>query len=247
MIQVSDLSLIFTESGSGQPNPVIEGLNLNASRGESLSIIGPSGCGKSSLLFILAGLITPTSGSAIVDGEIMTEPRKYISLILQESGMLPWKTVWENAMLGPSVNQANREERLREAISELGIEGMEDRFPAQLSGGEKRRVALARALAQDAHHILMDEPLAALDALTKESTQNLILDLWKNHKFTLILVTHDIEEAVFLGQKILIFAPRPTHVAHEIENPGMGEVSYRDTPEFFEKAREIRGLLKNGK
>ena len=247
MIEVSDLSLVYKDPGSGQPNPVIDNLSLNLETGSTVSIIGPSGCGKSSLLFILAGLTQATSGEVFVDERAITAPRGDIALILQESGLLPWKTVWENATLGANSNKTQemeREERLREAISELGIQGMEKRFPAQLSGGERRRVALARALAQGAQHILMDEPLAALDALTKESTQNLILNLWQNHRFSVVLVTHDIDEAVFLGQKILIFAPRPTHVAEVVENPGMGDVAYRDTPEFFEKAREVRGLLK---
>lgn len=243
MIEVSDLSLVYKDPDSGQPNPVIQDLDFHAASGESVSIIGPSGCGKSSFLFVLSGITQPTSGTALVDKKPVPKPRREIALILQEAGLLPWKTVWQNGTLGPTGDEQAREERLRAAIAELGIEGMEKRFPAQLSGGERKRVNLARALAQNAQTLLMDEPLAALDALTKEATQNLILELWKHHKFTLVLVTHDIDEAVFLGQRILIFGPRPTRVLHEVSNPNMGDAGYRGTTEFFDKVQEVRGLL----
>jgi NitT/TauT family transport system ATP-binding protein len=243
MIDVSGLSLVFTDPDSGQPNPVIQDLDFHARKGESVAIIGPSGCGKSSFLFVLAGLTQATEGTALVNQEPVPKPRREIALILQEAGLLPWKTVWQNGTLGPSEDENARDERLRSAISELGIEGMENRFPAQLSGGERKRVNLARALAQNAQTVLMDEPLAALDALTKEATQNLILELWKHHKFTLVLVTHDIDEAVFLGERVLVFAPRPTKVLHEVANSNMGDIGYRGTTDFFEKVQEVRGLL----
>jgi len=243
MIAVEDLSLAYKDPGSGPPNQIINNLNLSVQPGESISIIGPSGCGKSSLLFILAGLIKPTSGNVSVLNQPVQGPSEDVALILQESGLLPWKTVWGNGTLGPTSDPALRDSRLQSALKELGLKGMEKRFPAQLSGGERRRVALARALAQDAKIILMDEPLAALDALTKESTQNLILGLWKHYQFTLVLVTHDIEEAVFLGQKILIFAPRPTKVLKIVDNPEMGEVGYREESLFFDRVKEIRSIL----
>jgi NitT/TauT family transport system ATP-binding protein len=164
-------------------------------------------------------------------------------LILQETGLLPWKTVWQNATLGLSLNGLASLKRIKRALRELDLEGMEHRYPSQLSGGEKKRVSLARALAQNAQVLLMDEPLAALDTLTKEHTQNLILKLWKKHRFTTVLVTHDIEEAVFLGQRILALSQRPAHIVDVISNPGMGEEAYRQSEEFFEKAREVRRLL----
>jgi NitT/TauT family transport system ATP-binding protein len=245
MIEVRDLGLVYKEAGSGRPNPVINNLNLSVEAGESVAIIGPSGCGKSSLLYILSGLLRPSSGDARIANEEVTKPRQDVALMLQESGLLPWKTVWENASLGSTKNRSNRAERLREAFGELGISGMEKRFPSQISGGEKRRVSLARALAQEVKVILMDEPLAALDTITKEATQNLILALWKHHAFTLVLVTHDIEEALFLGQRVLIFAPRPTHVVTTIENPKMGDVSYRQSQDFFDRVQQVRRLLQS--
>ncbi|MBI1729728.1 ABC transporter ATP-binding protein [Candidatus Acetothermia bacterium] len=243
MIEVKDLGLVYKEAGSGRPNPVIQNLSLSVEAGESVAIIGPSGCGKSSLLYILSGLLRPSSGNARIAEQEVTKPRQDVALMLQESGLLPWKSVWDNATLGSRKNKAERRERLQEAFEELGIAGMEARYPSQISGGEKRRVSLARALAQEVKVILMDEPLAALDTLTKEATQNLILTLWKRHSFTLVLVTHDIEEALFLGQRVLIFAPRPTHVVTTVENPKMGEVSYRQSQEFFDRVQQVRGLL----
>jgi NitT/TauT family transport system ATP-binding protein len=243
MIEVDDLHLRFAEGKRGRENRVIDGISLRADAGESLAIIGPSGCGKSSLLFILAGLIEPTAGRVVITGQPVTKPRPDVALILQETGLLPWKTVWQNATLGLSLREKGVLRRIKRALRDLGLEGMEHRYPTQLSGGEKKRVSLARALAQNAQVLLMDEPLVALDTLTKEHTQNLILKLWGKHGFTLVLVTHDIEEAVFLGERIVILSPRPARVLEVIENPGMGTEDYRQSPPFFEKVREVRALL----
>jgi NitT/TauT family transport system ATP-binding protein len=241
MIEVSDLSLVYLDEG--EENRVIDLLSLRVEAGESLAIIGPSGCGKTSLLFILAGLLRPTSGSVVIGGEPVLRPRRDVALILQETGLLPWKTVWQNAILGLPLDGLADLRRIKRALRELDLEGLEHRYPSQLSGGEKKRVSLARALAQNAKVLLMDEPLAALDALTREHTQNLILKLWKRHGFTTVLVTHDIEEAVFLGQRILALSQRPAHIVDVIANPGMGEESYRQSGEFFDKVREVRVLL----
>jgi len=241
MIEVSDLSLVYLDEG--EENRVIDGLCLRVEAGESLAIIGPSGCGKTSLLYILAGLLKPTSGDVLIGGEPVVRPRPDVALILQETGLLPWKTVWQNATLGLKLDGIADLRRIKRALRELELEGLEHRYPAQLSGGEKKRVSLARALAQNAKILLMDEPLAALDALTREHTQNLILRLWRRHGFTTVLVTHDIEEAVFLGQRILALSQRPARIVDVIANPGMGEESYRQSEEFFEKVREVRGLL----
>lgn len=244
MIEVDGLTLTYTEDRDARENRVIDRLSLKAAVGESLAVIGPSGCGKSSLLYTLAGLIAPTSGEVCIGGEPMTKPRTDVALILQETGLLPWKTVWQNATFGLCLRERGVLRRVKRALRELGLEGMEHRYPAQLSGGEKKRVGLARALAQNARVLLMDEPLAALDTLTREHTQNVILHLWKKHGFTLVLVTHDIEEAVFLGQRVAILTPRPARVVGVIENRGVGEEAYRQSEAFFEVVREIRDVLR---
>lgn len=243
MIDVDGLQLAYSNPRAGGEQRVIDGLSLEVAEGESLAIIGPSGCGKSSLLYILSGLIRPSDGDVRIHGRPIERPRPDVALILQDTGLLPWKTVWGNAVFGLDLQEQGTLRRVKRALRELGLEGMEDRFPAQLSGGEKKRVGLARALAQEAGVLLMDEPLAALDALTKERTQNLILSLWQTHGFTSLLVTHDIEEAVFLGQRIAVLGPRPTRVVDVIDNPDMGTEGYRQSETFFEVVRAVRGAL----
>jgi NitT/TauT family transport system ATP-binding protein len=239
MIEVEDLHLVYPQA-RGTDNPVLEGISLRVEQGESLAVLGPSGCGKSSFLYVLAGLVKPTSGRVEIDGRPVERPRPEVALILQETGLLPWKTVWQNATLGLKLEGVADVKRIKRALRDLGLEGLEGRYPAQLSGGEKKRVSLARALAQNATVLLMDEPLAALDTLTKEHTQNIILRLWHKHGFTLVLVTHDIEEAVFLGQRIVILSERPARIVETIPNPDMGEEAYRQSQAFFERVREVR-------
>ena len=244
MIGVDDLKLTYPNGRGERETQIIAGVSLSVEQGQSLAIIGPSGCGKSSLLYILAGLVRPTSGRVTIAGDPVTRPRPDVALILQDTGLLPWKTVWQNATLG-LMNGLAGLKHIKRALRELGLEGMEHRYPSQLSGGEKKRVSLARALAQNARILLMDEPLAALDTLTREHTQNLILSLWKQHRFTLVLVTHDIEEAVFLGQRIVALSQRPSHIVDLVPNSQMGEESYRQSRIFFEKVRQVRALLQS--
>ncbi len=238
-VEVEDLHLAYPRPGR-DAEPVLAGITIRVGAGESVAVLGPSGCGKSSFLYVLAGLVEPTSGRVEIDGRPVKRPRPEVALILQETGLLPWKTVWQNATLGLSLKDPREAQRLRSALEDLGLAGLENRYPAQLSGGEKKRVGLARALAQNASLLLLDEPLAALDALTKERVQNLLLKLWRRHGFTLVLVTHDIEEAVFLGQTVVLFSERPARVIGTIPNPEMGEEAYRQSPAFFERVREVR-------
>lgn len=244
MIEADDLSLVFPGDRHEEENRILEGLNLEVGAGESVAIIGPSGCGKTSLLYIFAGLRRPTRGRVLVGDEPVVSPRSDIALILQETGLLPWKTVWQNATFGIRLGGLPTLRRVKRALRELGLEGMEHRYPAQLSGGERKRVGLARALAQNAQVILMDEPLAALDTLTREHTQNLILTLWKRYRFTLTLVTHDIDEAVFLGQRVVVLSQRPARIRDIVGNPEMGEKAFRQSEAYFEVVRRIRALLR---
>ncbi|OGF53269.1 MAG: hypothetical protein A2Z21_01130 [Candidatus Fraserbacteria bacterium RBG_16_55_9] len=243
MIEVDDLALTYPGGNDIPETQVIDGIDLNVEAGKSVAVIGPSGCGKSSLLYILAGLMKPTAGQVTIAEEPVNRPRPDVALILQDTGLLPWKTVWQNAIFGLTLKGPMSLKQSKRALKELGLKGMEHRYPSQLSGGEKKRVGLARALAQNAQVLLMDEPLAALDTLTKEHTQNLILALWKKHEFTLVLVTHDIEEAVFFGQRIVALSKRPASIVDEIDNPDVGEEAYRQSSEFFRKVRQIRALL----
>jgi NitT/TauT family transport system ATP-binding protein len=221
----------------------VDGVSLSVAPGESLALIGPSGCGKSSLLFAMAGLVRPAGGAITVNGEALTRPRHEIALILQNAGLLPWKTVWQNANLSLLLGNEYPRVTARAVLDELGLGEVRNRYPSELSEGMKRRVGVARALSTSPNVMLMDEPLASLDTLTKERIQDLFLRLWKRHAFALVLVTHDIEEAAFLGQRVAVLSDRPAKIKEFVENPAMGELNYRGTAAFAETARRLRAAL----
>jgi len=224
----------------------LAGADLTLSEGDSVALIGPSGCGKSTLLLAMAGLLAPTSGVLEVAGEPVSGPRLRTSLILQDFGLLPWKTVRDNAELGLRIRRypaSERRSRAAEALEKVGLTDYLNLYPSELSGGMRQRLALARALSLDADLLLMDEPLSALDALTREDLQDLLLALWLDRKHTSVLVTHSIEEAVYLGQTVLVMSQRPGRVAAMVDNPGMGTESYRQTEAFYAKCAELRSLL----
>lgn len=221
-------------------------LELEVADGEPVAIVGPSGCGKSTLLLTVAGLVHADAGELEVGGQPLRGPRLRTALILQDFGLLPWKTVHQNAALGLSLRRVPRAERNRraaEALERLGLSDFSAAYPGELSGGMRQRLALARALALDADLLLLDEPLSALDALTREDLQGLLLEIWCQRRPALLLVTHSVEEAVFLGRRILVLSPRPGRVAAVVDNPGMGSSSYRATPEFSARCAELRRLL----
>lgn len=242
MIEVKSLNLEY-DSGQGGKTVAIENISFQIRKEESLAIIGPSGCGKTSLLYVLAGLIEPTAGKVKVKDEEVKKPCKDVALILQTIGLLPWKTIWRNITLGLNLSERSIRTRIKKILKELGIENLVDRYPAQLSEGQRKRAGIARALARTPKILLMDEPLSSLDAITKEKIQNTILKLWKEQSLTMILITHDVAEAVFLGERILVLSDRPAYIKAKVSNPGMGEVKYRNSEDFHLKARELRSYL----
>jgi NitT/TauT family transport system ATP-binding protein len=221
----------------------VDKVTLHIDRGQSLALIGPSGCGKTSLLFAVAGLHRAASGTVEVDGVPVHGPRKEIALILQNAGLLPWKTVLQNANLSLLLNKEYPTKTADAVLEDLGLGGVKSRFPAELSEGMKRRVGIARALSTSPSVMLMDEPLASLDTLTRERIQDLFLDLWKQHRFSLVLVTHDIEEAAFLGQRIAVLSERPARIKAIVDNAGMGERDYRGSESFMDIAGKLREAL----
>ena len=221
-------------------------LSVSVSPGQSVALIGPSGCGKSTTLRLAAGMLAPTEGDVLVNGSPVAKPRKETALIPQDLGLLPWKTVLQNAALGLSIRKVEKSqahELAAAALAQVGLSGFEQSWPKELSGGMRQRLALARALAMDADLLLMDEPLSAVDALLRESLQDLLLDLWRERGHTQMLVTHSIEEAVFLGERILVFSARPATLLADIENPQMGTEGWRDSAGFAALCNEVRATL----
>ncbi|MCL2379648.1 MAG: ABC transporter ATP-binding protein [Coriobacteriia bacterium] len=246
-IELRDVGLVYLSAQ--KETCALDAFSLSIASGEPVAIIGPSGCGKTSLLNLIAGLITPTSGQILVAGDAVTSPRKQTSLILQGYGLLPWKTVLDNAALGLLVQRASRKEAHEKAMDALAVVGIADfaaSYPAELSGGMRQRLALARAMALDTDIMLMDEPLSALDALTREELQNVLLDLWRSEGYAQILVTHSIEEAVLLGRRIVLMTSRPGTIRTIIDNPQMGSTDYRQSTTFHKQCTHLRELLRGG-
>lgn len=206
----------------GKRTVSLEKVNLEIKKGEFICLLGPSGCGKTTLLNLIAGFDRPTSGFVKINGEIVTKPSENRITIFQNYGLLPWRNVLKNVELGLESRKADRKERRKiaeEYIELVGLSAYKRHHPAQLSGGMQQRVALARALAVDPEILLMDEPLGALDAMTRMSMQDEIERLWQEKKKTIIFVTHDIEEAVFLADRIVIMTPGPGRVKSVINVP----------------------------
>jgi NitT/TauT family transport system ATP-binding protein len=222
---------------------VIDDLSFSVEKGRSLTIIGPSGCGKTTLLYIISGLTRPSAGSVAIEGKEVNGPSQDVAFILQDFGLLPWKTVEENIGLGMKIRKVPRTERdlrSRELVKELGLEGHEGDYPARLSGGERQRVAIGRALALDPRLLLMDEPFSSLDTLNREKLQDTLLDVRHRTGLTSIMVTHSIEEAVFLGDHILVLGGRPCSARILIPNLRAGEKHYRENESFFSTCKEVR-------
>ncbi|WP_238492494.1 ABC transporter ATP-binding protein [Desulfotruncus alcoholivorax] len=226
--------------------PALSEVSFAIPRGSTCALIGPSGCGKSTLLYVLSGLMRPSGGSVMVGGEPPTAPRRSTALILQDYGLLPWKKVAENVGLGLEIRGIKREQRLdrvKRVLQEVGLWELRNRYPSQLSGGQRQRVGIARALAQEPDLLLMDEPFSSLDALTREMLQEQLLQIWKDKRITIIMVTHSIDEAVYLGQQIIVLAGNPGRVLEIVNNPGVGNEGYRDTPEFHQLSTMLRSKL----
>jgi NitT/TauT family transport system ATP-binding protein len=247
MIELDSLTYAYAQN-----TPVFRDFSWQAGRGEAWSVLGPSGCGKTTLLYLLAGLRTPTAGRLLIDGQPLTRPRPHTGLILQDYGLLPWATVRQNAELGLRVrgfygpDGTHAPEDFQPAVEvdpwleRLGLAAHQDKYPSQLSGGQRQRTAIARTLAMQPDLLLMDEPFSSLDAPTRESLQSLTLELWAEHNLTLVVVTHNIEEAAVLGSRILLLGQPPNTRAQVLDNPGAAQAGFRDSDEYTALRRELR-------
>lgn len=248
MVNVQKITFEYT-SGI----PVFQNFDWKIEKGENWTILGPSGCGKSTLLFLVAGLRQPGSGKILVDGKELIRPRPQSGLIIQDYGLLPWATVKENVTLGLDIRrfygpdgthapiETNlSDEDVRYWIQQLGLLEQIDKFPGQISGGQRQRCAIARTLVLRPDLLLMDEPFSSLDAPTRESLQHLVIDLWQEHQLTMITVTHSIEEAAILGQKILLLDNPPNKTANIIDNSSFGKHNVRSDPQYLQICQVLR-------
>ncbi len=245
LLKVREVSHLFEDA---HPVWALRDVNLVARGGEFVALVGPSGCGKSTLLRIMAGLISPHQGEVYVDGQPLRGPRADVGMVFQHANLMPWRTVLANVrlpleILGVPAGEADA--RARAFITLVGLDGFERAYPRQLSGGMQQRVALARALVHDPRLLLLDEPFASLDALTRERMNLELLRIWAHHRQTAIMVTHSIAEAVFVADRVLVMTPRPGHIAGEVEVnlPRPRALEMMAWPEFGQLTQQVRNLI----
>lgn len=213
--------MIYTLPGGGSVQ-ALDRVTLDVAEGEMVAVLGPSGCGKTTLLNIVAGFLKPTSGSVVAGGRTVSGPGADRGMVFQQGALFEWMSVAENVGFGPRMARRPPKETaalVTELLERVGLSGFGDKTVYRLSGGMQQRVALARCLANDPGVILMDEPLGALDALTREKMQGLVLRLWKETGKTIVLITHSVEEALFLGERLIVMAPRPGRIVRDMRLP----------------------------
>ncbi len=218
---IDDVSMRF-DIPNGEPVQALKNIKLDIREGELMSVLGPSGCGKTTLLNILAGFLAPTDGVVTLGGKPVAGPGPERGMVFQQGALFEWMDVRKNIGFGPAMKgtaSSKIKSRVDELLGIVGLQAFGDKMVYELSGGMQQRVALARCLANDPDVILMDEPLGALDALTREKMQSLVLDIWKETGKTIILITHSVEEALLLGERLLVMAPRPGRIHKEYRLP----------------------------
>jgi NitT/TauT family transport system ATP-binding protein len=233
-----------TYETSGEPVHALKEASLSMKPGEFVSLLGPSGCGKSTLLMILAGLVKATTGSVTIDGHVVDEPQTELGIVFQDHVLLDWRRVLSNVLLQVEMRGLNKKDyvdRARELLALVGLKGFDDRYPFELSGGMRQRVSICRALLHDPGLLLMDEPFGALDALTRDQLNLDVQSIWMRSPKTVVFVTHSINEAVFLSDRVVVMSPRPGRIEQiiEIDLPRPRPLAIRETPEFGEYTRQI--------
>jgi NitT/TauT family transport system ATP-binding protein len=234
--------------------PVLENIDLAVARSEFVCIVGPSGCGKTTLLRLLAGLIAPSSGEVTLEGKRVTAPPREVAFMFQDysKALLPWRTAAGNVSLALEAGgypRARRAERIGELLATVGLSSHADAYPAQLSGGMQQRLQIARCLAQEPEVLLMDEPFGALDAMTRQALQDEMLRLVDSAKTTALFVTHDLEEAIYLGDRVVALYPNPGRVAQvfDVRLPRpRDQLTTRETPEFLHLRRKLYDFVREG-
>jgi NitT/TauT family transport system ATP-binding protein len=226
----------------------LDAIDFDVREGEFLTLVGPSGCGKSTLLDLISGLSEPSSGEIRLGGRPVNGPGLDRGVVFQQYALFPWRTALANVAFGLETKGVPRRERLarsRDVLDLVGLSAFADRYPHQLSGGMKQRVAIARSLAYEPEVLLMDEPYAALDAQTREALQDQLIDIWRRTGKTIVFITHSIEEAIYLGQRVAVMTSRPGRIKQvlDVELPEADDV--RSTPEFAAQRHEVWQLLRD--
>jgi NitT/TauT family transport system ATP-binding protein len=247
LIEIRDLGVVFPSSGA--PIEAVKDVSLRVEPGEFVSLIGPSGCGKSTLLNIVAGFVRPSSGSARLDGEAVRRPGSDRGVVFQQYSLFPWLTVRKNVEFGlrmQGVAASTREASARTLLGLAGLLAFENHYPDQLSGGMKQRVGIVRALATSPQVLLMDEPFGALDAQTRVVMQEILTNMWQKLRISVLFITHDIEEAIFLSDRIYVMTARPGRIKAEIQvplpRPRTPEMTY--SPSFVALVQQLKALIR---
>lgn len=244
LIGVDALNKVY-QTREGPPIVALEDIRFSVADGEFVTIVGPSGCGKSTLLKILTGTLPKTSGSVVLRGEEIVGPRRDLGIVFQAPVLLPWRSILQNVMLPielQGLDLQTYEGIARELLKLVGLEGFEQKFPGELSGGMQQRVGICRALVHDPALLLMDEPFGALDAMTREQMNIELLRIWSEKRKTVMLVTHSIPEAVFLADRVIVMSPRPGRIAEiiEVDLPRPRELRVINSDEFGGYVEAIR-------
>ncbi len=243
-LKLSGLTKIFPGNGTLQWVPVLDSIDWHIEKGQFFSIVGPSGCGKTTLLRIIAGLEPASEGSILLNGESITQYDRRIGLVFQEFALFPWRTTVQNIEMGLEIRGVSKRERRAEALKyvrEFGLADFANTYPRMLSGGMKQRVAIARTLIANPEVVLMDEPFGSLDSQSRMEMQNFLLEVWEQRKVTVIFVTHNVNEAVYLGDRVMVLSKRPTRIM-EVFDVNIPRPRERSDPELTDFREEIFGL-----
>lgn len=242
-ISICKVSMLFSVKKNGEAIHVLENVNAEVAHGEFVCIVGPSGCGKSTLLNLVAGFITATSGKVLVEGDPVRGPDPRRIFVFQENGVFPWLTVHENIAFGlRRVAQTERDHTVARYVDMVGLTGFDKAYPHELSGGMRQRVEIARALAANPQVIYMDEPFGALDFLTRLKMRADLVRIWQSEKKTILFVTHDIEEAVQLADRVLVMSPRPGTI-REVVDVDLARPRDLNSPGYIEKRDAIFRIM----
>ncbi|MDR1867367.1 MAG: ABC transporter ATP-binding protein [Treponema sp.] len=243
LIEIKNVNRIYRDT-HGNPLYALKDIQLSIQNGEFLSIVGPSGCGKTTLLRLIAGLDRPQSGQLLIDGSEIQGPTPERGYIFQQSTLFPWATIYDNVAIGLKARGVYEKEkaRVKEYITMIGLDGFEKSYPHEISGGMAQRVAIIRALINEPKVLLLDEPLGALDAFKRIELQQLLIDIWKKTGTTMAMVTHDVDEAITLSNRIVIMTPRPGQIV-DIIAVTLGEERNRNTDDFIAIRKKILEVL----